>query len=146
LLRTNELARLLFQRSFNRLLAEPQTAKPLVEGANEYVQMLGYRMLAADDARARTLAAEMLGLIIERPLANLKRTTRSYAFGALANAARANSEAARRVLSFTRATLACHEHSHLKAELVALIGQVLYAHPDLREAEEIPHIFDLKAA
>ncbi|MEJ2116553.1 MAG: hypothetical protein P8Y36_01090 [Alphaproteobacteria bacterium] len=146
LLRTNELARLLFQRSFNRLLAIPQAAKPLVEGANEYVQMLGYRMLAADDARARTLAAEMLDLILERPLAGLKRTMRSYAFGALANAARANIEAARRVLAYARETLERHEQSHMKAELIALIGQILHAHPDLREAEEIPQIFQQKAA
>jgi hypothetical protein len=146
LLRTNELAHLLFRRSFKKLLADEEAVKPLVEGANEYVQMLGYRLLASDDDRARAMAAEMLDSLLERPLVQLQRTVRSHTFGALANAARANSEAAARVLGFAREKVDHPEARHLKAELIALIGQVLHAHPELCETEEIPIIFELKAA
>jgi hypothetical protein len=146
LLRTNELARLLFQRPFKKLLTDVEAVRPLVEGSNEYVQMLGYRLLATDDDRARSMAAEMLDSLLERPLVQLQRTVRSHTFGALANAARANSEAAARVLSFAREKVDHPEARHLKAELIALIGQVLHAHPELCETEEIPIIFELKAA
>lgn len=146
LLRTNELTRLLFQRPFKRLLADAEAVKPLVEGANEYVQMLGCRLLASDDGRARAMAAEKLDSLLEKLLAQCQRNVRSQAFGALANAARANSTAAARVLSYAREKVDHPDARHLKTEMIALIGQILHAHPDLREAEEIPLIFELKAA
>jgi hypothetical protein len=57
LLRSNDLARLLFVRSLDQYLAVPQAVQDLVEGSNIHVMMLAYRVLALPDARAKALAA-----------------------------------------------------------------------------------------
>ena len=58
LLRTNDLARLLFVRSFAAFLAAPAAICDLIEGSEVHVQMLAYRVLAQDDDRARKVAVD----------------------------------------------------------------------------------------
>ena len=97
-LRTNALARLLFVRSFASFLAVPEAVRDLLEGSEIHVQMLAYRVLAQDDDRARRLAADTLDILLGTLLRPLHRKTRLAAFGALANAAKADATAAARVL------------------------------------------------
>src|SRR5262249_60631509 len=87
LLRTNDLARLLFVRSLDQYLAVPQAVQDLVEGSNIHVMMLAYRVLALPDRRASALAADNIEILIGTLLRPLHRKTRLAAVDALANAA-----------------------------------------------------------
>lgn len=64
LLRTNWLVRLLFVCSFETYLAEPSAIRDLFEGSEIHVQMLAYRILAQNDARAQHMAKETLEILI----------------------------------------------------------------------------------
>jgi hypothetical protein len=141
LLRTNELARLLFVRSFEGFLGVPRAVRDLVEGSSIYVQMLAYRVLAADDDRARALAVENLDILLGTLLRPIHRKTRLPAFDALANAARADETAARRILDRARDALRLPDKRYPKAELVGLIARILQAHPGLRDAAEQPVVY-----
>jgi len=141
LLRTNGLARLLFVRSFSAYLAVPEAVRDLIEGSEVHVQMLAYRVLAQDDERARTLAVELLDILLGTLLRPLHRKTRMAAFGALANAARADATAAQRVLKRARDALRLPDTKYPKEELVGLIGQILHARPELRGPRERPVIY-----
>ncbi len=48
----------MFVRSFPAYLASSSAVRDLIEGSEIHVQMLGYRVLAQSDERARHLAAE----------------------------------------------------------------------------------------
>ena len=146
LLRTNKLARLLFVRSFDALLAVPGAVRDLVEGSDIHVQMLAYNVLAQNDDRARALAVESLDILIGTLLRPLHRKTRLAAFRALANAARADAGAAQTVHRRAREALCLPDKKYPKEELVGLIGQVLHGRAELRGPREQPVIYGLEAA
>ena len=68
------------------------------------------------------------------------------AFPALANAARADVDAARFVLRRAREALRLPDLKYPKEELVGLIGRILYAQPSLRSPREKPQIYGLVEA
>ena len=144
LLRTNELARLLFVRSFEAYLAVPEAVRDLVEGSDIHVQMLGYRVLAQDDDRARSLGAQLLDIVLGTLLRPLHRKTRLPAFKALANAARADVASAARVLTRARDALNLPDKKYPKEHLVGLIGQILHEWPELRGPRERPVVYGLE--
>ena len=63
------------------------------------------------------------------------------AFGALANAARASEDAARKVLDKARQALVLPDKRYPKEELVGMIGRVIHAWPALRGPREMPVIY-----
>ncbi len=146
LLRTNKLARLLFVRSFDALLAVPEAVRDLVEGSDIHVQMLAYNVLAQDDDRARRLAVASLDILIGTLLRPLHRKTRLAAFRALANAARADADAGGLVHRRAREALRLPDKKYPKEELVGLIGQVLHHRPELRGPREQPVVYGGEAA
>ncbi|MBI1247868.1 hypothetical protein GC197_08455 [bacterium] len=146
LLKTNQLARLLFVRSFPAYLAVPEAVRDLVEGSSIYVQMLGYRVLAQDDPRAEKLAVETIDILLGTLLRPLHRKTRIAAFGALRSAAKADAEVAQRVLDRAREALRLPDKRYPKEELIGLIGQILSLRPELRSEAERPVIYGLEEA
>src|SRR5262249_13877078 len=141
LLRTNDLARLLFVRSLEQYLAVPQAVQDLVEGSNIHVMMLAYRILALPDARARALAADNIDILLGTLLRPLHRKTRMAAFQALANAARGGDAVARRIHARAREALQLPDKKYPKAELIGLIGCTLAAHPQLATEAERPVVY-----
>ncbi len=146
LLRTNSLARLLFVRSFPAYLASPAAVRDLVEGSEIHVQMLGYRVLAQDDERARSLAAETLDILWGTLLRPLHRKTRLAAFGALLSAAKHDVRSAEQVLQRAKQALRLPDKKYPKEELVGLMGQILHVRPVLRGPRERPVIYGLAEA
>lgn len=144
LLETNDLARLLFVRSFSAFLAAPASLRDLVEGSEIQVQMLAYRILAQRDPRAGAVAVESLDILLGTLLRPLHRKTRLAAFGALANAARADAQAAARILKRAREALRLPDKKYPKEQLVGLIGQVLHLRPELRGPREQPVVYGLE--
>ena len=141
LLRTNDLARLLFVRSLDQYLAVPQAVQDLVEGSNIHVMMLAYRVLALSDPRASALAANNIEILIGTLLRPLHRKTRLAAFDALVNAARHSEPVARRVHARAREALKLPNKKYPKAELIGLIGRVLAVHPGLASEAERPVVY-----
>jgi hypothetical protein len=146
LLKTNQLARLLFVRSFEAFLDAPAAVQDLVEGSDIHVQQLAYRVLAQDDDRARAMAAANLDVLLGTLLRPLHRKTRLPAFDALANAARTDIESARRVLLKAREALCLPDKKYPKERLIGLIARVLHAWPALQSPGERPHVFGLDPA
>lgn len=138
LLRTNRLARLLFARSLASFLDTPDAVRDLIEGSAIQVQMLAYRVLAQDDERARSLAADSLDILVGTLARPLHRKTRLAAFDALRNAARHDAETAAVVLRKAREALRLPDKKYPKEELVGLIGSVLVHWPGLRGPREQP--------
>jgi hypothetical protein len=103
--------------------------------------MLAYRVLAADDDRARALALENVDILLGTLLRPIHRKTRLPAFDALANAARADERAAARILSRAREALRLPDKRYPKPELIGLIARILHAQPTLRDASEIPVVY-----
>jgi hypothetical protein len=141
LLRSNRLARLLFERSTNFYLSDERTVRDLLESPQIHVQALAFRVLGQDDARARSLAAENLDLLQATLLRPLHRRTRLMAFAALRNAAMADESAARRLLGRMKETLALPDKRYPKEQLVGLMGQVLHRWPSLRASAERPRVY-----
>lgn len=141
LLRTNDLARLLFVRSLDQYLTVPRAVQDLVEGSNIHVMMLAYRVLALPDPRARALAAGNVDILLGTLLRPLHRKTRMAAFEALANAARHDEAVARRILARAREALKLPDKKYPKAELIGLIGNVLAAHQTLATPGEKPVVY-----
>jgi hypothetical protein len=141
LLRTNDLARLLFVRSLDQYLAVPQAVQDLVEGSNIHVMMLAYRVLALPDARAQVLAADDIEILLGTLLRPIHRKTRMAAFDALANAARHSEAVAHRVQTRAREALKLPDKKYPKAELIGLIARTLAAHPGLAAEAERPIIY-----
>jgi hypothetical protein len=141
LLRTNDLARLLFVRSLDQYLAVPQAMQDLVEGSNIHVMMLAYRVLALPDARARALAAGNVDILLGTLLRPLHRKTRMAAFEALANAARSSEAVARRIHARAREALKLPDKKYPKPELIGLIGSILASHPALASEAERPIVY-----
>ena len=105
---------------------------------------LGYRVLAQDDDRARQSAVDVLEILLGTLLRPLHRKTRMAAFGALANAARADQTAAARVLRRAREALRLPDTRYPKEQLIGLIGAILHAWPALRGPRERPVVFGLQ--
>ena len=145
LIRTNRLARLLFERSAAAYLADPVSIQDLVEASEIHVMALAYRALGLDDDRARALAAANLPLLMGTLLRPLQRTTRALAFGALANAA-TTLENARLILQRAREAMDLPDKKYPKDKLIGLIGRVIHRWPELREAREQPVIYERMAA
>jgi hypothetical protein len=141
LLRTNDLARLLFVRSLDQYLAVPQAVQDLVEGSNIHVMMLAYRVLALPDPRARALAADNVEILLGTLLRPLHRKTRMAAFEALANAARHDEAVARRIHARAREALKLPDKKYPKPELIGLIASILAAHPGLAGEAERPVVY-----
>jgi hypothetical protein len=146
LLKTNKLARLLFVRSFDAYLSVPAAVRDLVEGSDIHVQMLAYRVLAQDDDRARRLAVETLDILIGTLLRPLHRKTRLAAFDALLGAARGDAEAAKLVLQRAREAMRLPDKRYPKEQLIGLIGGILHARPELRQANERPVVYGMEEA
>ena len=91
-----------------------------------------------------TLVAN-LEILLGTLLRPLHRKTRLPAFDALANAARGDAEAARRVLERARLALCLPDKKYPKEQLVGLIGRVLHARPELRRPSERPKVYGLQA-
>jgi hypothetical protein len=138
LLRTNDLARLLFVRSLEQFLAVPEAVQDLVEGSNIHVMTLAYRVLALPDERARALAADNVDILLGTLLRPIHRKTRMAAFEALANAARHSEPVARRIHARAREALKLPDKRYPKAELIGLIGAILAAQPGLAAGAERP--------
>lgn len=141
LIRDNRLARLLFERSARSYLANAASIRDLVEGSEIHVQALAYRTLGLDDERARQLSRDMLDILLGTLLRPLKRKTRALAFGALKNAA-STPDAALVVLGRARLALDLPDKRYPKEELVGLIGDILWRHPDLRDEAEQPLVYE----
>jgi hypothetical protein len=144
LLETNDLARLFFVRSFSAFLASPASIPDLVEGSDIHVQMLAYCILAQRDPRAGAVVVESLDILLGTLLRPLHRKTRLAAFGALANAARTDAQAAARILKRAREALRLPDKKYPKEQLVGLIGQVLHARPELQGPRERPVVYGLE--
>lgn len=145
-LETNKLARLFFVRSFEVFLTSPRAVRDLVEGSSIFCQLLAYRVLAADDDRARALAVENLDILLGTLLRPIHRKTRLPAFDALANAAAADARAAKRILDRARDAMGLPDKRYPKDELTRLIGKILNAHPALCETSETPTIYGLEVS
>lgn len=141
LLRTNDLARLLFVRSLEQFLAVPKAVQDLVEGSNIHVMMLAYRVLALPDPRAQVLAAANVDILLGTLLRPIHRKTRMAAFEALANAACHDEAVARRIHARAREALKLPDKKYPKAELIGLIGRILAAHPGLAAEAERPIVY-----
>jgi hypothetical protein len=141
LLRSNDLARLLFVRSLEQYLLLPGGVQDLVEGSNIHVMMLAYRVLALPDPRARQLAADNVDILLGTLLRPLHRRTRMAAFEALANAAAADLALARRIHARAREALKLPDKKYPKPELIGLIARILAAHPALAAEAEQPVVY-----
>jgi hypothetical protein len=139
LIRTNRLARLLFERSDQFYLASPAALRDLIEGGAIDVQALAYRALGRDDERARSLARDNLDLLLGTLLRPLQRGTRMLAFKALRNAATTEATAAR-VAARAREALDLPDTRYPKDALIELIGVLLHRYPALRGADEQPWV------
>jgi hypothetical protein len=137
LIRTNRLARLLFERSDELYLASPTALRDLIEASEIHVQALAYRALGRDDERARNLAQDNLDLLLGTLLRPLQRGTRMLAFKALRNAATTELVAAR-VAARAREALDLPDTHYPKDALIELIGVLLHRYPALRDADEQP--------
>jgi hypothetical protein len=146
LIKRNRLARLLFERSTETYLDDPQALADLVEASEIHVMELAYRALALDDPRAREQAVRHLPLLLGTLLRPLHRRTRQAAFGALANAATTSPQAASAILKRAREALALPDRKYPKEKLVALIGRLLHAWPELRSVREQPVIYSREAS
>ena len=141
LLRSNDLARLLFVRSLDSFLAVPGAVQDLIEGSNIHVMMLAYRVLALPDQRAQALAAAHVEILLGTLLRPLHRRTRLAAFDALVNAARDDATVAARIHARAREALKLPDKRYPKAELIGLIGRILAIRPELAAEAERPVVY-----
>lgn len=141
LLRTNRLARLLFERSTPLYLSDGRALRDLLESPQIHVQVLAFRVLARDDPRARAFAAEHVDLLQATLFRPLHRRTRLLAFAALENAARHDEATARYLLGRMRDALALPERRYPTEKLVGAIARILSTWPVLRKPSELPHIY-----
>jgi hypothetical protein len=145
LIRTNRLARLLFERAGEAVLEDPHTVRDLLEAPEIHVQALAFRALGRDDPRARERAAANLDLLEATLLRPLHRKTRRLAFAVLGNAV-GTLEGAKRVLQRAREALDLPDKRYDKEALVGLIGRILHQWPELRGKRERPQVFRAGAA
>jgi hypothetical protein len=143
LIKSNALARLLFEEAKDVYLAAPAVFRDLLEAADGHVQALALRGLAADDDRARELAAHNLDLLQATLFRPLHRRTRLWAFRALLNSA-TSLENARVVCERARQALDLPDKHYPKDRLIGLLGRLLHRWPELRSGRETPVVFETK--
>ena len=141
LLKTNALARLLFERSTALYLADTAAVRDLLESPQIHVQALAFRILGATDPRTIAIAAAHADLLQATLLRRLHRRTRLLAFAALRNAARHDEPTARFLLGRMRDALGFPEKRYPREELVGLVGEILHRWPALRGPREQPVIY-----
>jgi hypothetical protein len=141
LLRTNRLARLLFERSTLLYLSDARAVRDLLESPQIQVQVLAFRILGRDDPRACDVAAQNADLLQATLFRPLHRRTRLLAFKALENATAKDEATTRYLLSRMRDALALPEKRYPTEKLVGLIGHVLHRWPSLRAPGEVPRIY-----
>jgi hypothetical protein len=141
LLRSNRLARLLFERSTAYYLTSPRAVRDLLESPQIHVQVLAFRVLSLEDPRARAIAAENKDLLQATLFRPLHRRTRLFAFRALENASANDEASARYLLQRMREALTLPEKRYPTEKLVGLIGHVLHRWPSLRSANERPVVY-----
>lgn len=144
LVSTNRLARLLFERSRQAYLSAPDALRDLLESAEIHAQLLGFRVLSADDPRAAALAADNLDLLLPTLLRPLHRQTRVPALKALGRAAIDEARGAL-ILRRAREAYALPDRKYPKEELLTLIAGILYRYPSLRDRAEAPRVFRREA-
>lgn len=142
LIRTNRLARLLFERSSSAYLLEDFAARDLLEAPEIHVQLLGFKALGLDDSRARELASANLDLLLAALLRPLHRNTRLPAFRAVLNAA-TSLENARRINERARQALDLPDKFYPKEELIGMLGKLLWQAPEVRTSEEAPVVYGM---
>jgi hypothetical protein len=140
LVRTNRLARLLFERNLEEYLSDSTAVRDLLESPSIFAQILAYRVLGMRDPRAEVLARENADLLIAALLRSLHRKTRVLAFVALANAA-TTPELARRIVDRAREAWDLPDTRYPKEKLLGLIAQILSRYPELRGAREQPQVY-----
>ena len=145
LIKTNRLARLLFERSASSYLADPRSLADLVEASEIHVMALAYRALGLNDPRAREQAVAHLPLLMGTLLRPMQRDTRTLAFGAVANGA-STIESARMILDRAKDALNLPDTRYPKERLLGLIAQLLHRWPELRGAKEQPVVYERRAA
>lgn len=141
LLRTNRLARLLFERSTALYLSDAMAVRDLLESAQIHVQALAFRILGADDPRAPAVAARSADLLQASLFRPLHRRTRLAAFRALERATAADEATARYLLGRMREALVLPDQRYPKEQLVGLLGKVLHRWPALRGPGEVPRVY-----
>lgn len=141
LLKSNRLARLLFERSTDFYLSDGRAVRDMLESPQIHVQALAFRVLGRGDARARALAAQNVDLLQATLLRPLHRRTRMMAFAAVWNAALADEASARRLLTRMKETLSLPDRRYPKEQLVGLMAEVLHHWPSLRGPSERPRIY-----
>lgn len=140
LIRTNRLARLLYQRSASAFLADPAAIRDLLEAPEIHAQALALRALGLDRDDARQLAAANLDLLQATFLRPLHRKTRALAFRALANAA-IDSRRAAEIYHRARQALDLPDKRYPKESLIGLLGRLLHQWPELRTQREQPVVY-----
>lgn len=141
LLRTNQFARLLFERSTTLYLSDAAAIRDLLESPQIHVQSLAFRILGSDDPRAPEAAARSADLLQATLLRPLHRRTRLLAFKALGNAASQDERTAGYLVGRMRDALALPEKRYPTDKLVGLIANVLHRWPSLRSVSERPRVF-----
>jgi hypothetical protein len=144
LVKTNSLARLLFEDGSAAYLDAPHLFRDLLEAPDGHVQALALRALARDDDRARASAAQNLDLLRAALLRPLHRRTRLWAFQAILNAA-TTPDAARLLHDRAREALDLPDEGFPKEELIGLIGRLLHRWPQLRGPRETPAVHEAKS-
>jgi hypothetical protein len=135
-LRTNPLARLLFEDTVTAFAAAPELLRDLLEATEVNVQALALRVLARDAPQVRSFAAGNLDLLLPLLLRPLTRRLRRWAFAALLNAA-ATPDNARLIHDRARQSLALPARGNAKESLIGLLGQLLHRRPELRRPQEM---------
>ncbi len=141
LLKSNALARLLFERSTALYLDDATIIRDLLESPQIHVQALAFRILGRDDPRARTAGAANADLLQATLLRPLHRRTRLLAFAAVARAAEHDADTARYLLGRMREALALPDKRYPKEKLIGLMGGVLHRWPALRGPSERPVVY-----
>jgi hypothetical protein len=139
--RTNPLARLLFEDSVAAFAAAPELLRDLLEATEINVQALALRVLARDDAQLRSVAIGNLDLLLPLLLRPLTRRVRQWSFAALLNAA-TRPDNARLIHDRARQALALPARGRVRELLITLLGQLLHRRPELRRPQERPIIHD----
>jgi hypothetical protein len=137
--RTNPLARLLFEDTAAAFAAAPELLRDLLEATEINVQALALRVLGRDDPEVRTFAVGNLDLLLPLLLRPLTRRLRQWAVAALLNAA-TTPDNARLIHDRARQALALPAGGRVKESLIALLGQLLHRRPELRRPQETPII------
>jgi hypothetical protein len=140
LLKSNPLARILFERTEELFLHDPRSVRDLLESPQIHVQALAFRILGGSDSRARELAATNVDLLQATLFRPLHRRTRLMAFRAIDNAA-STAGTAGVLVERIREAFYLPETRYPREELIGLLASILKRWPELRGEHEQPVIY-----